>query len=72
MYVAAPFFLLNLADGLWGSWSFSCEADIWTKNRACDNPQPINGGKDCQGKATETLGFCVGKIKKTYLPGVTF
>ena len=49
--------------GEWGQWSpwSICKGTcpnsegIQTRNRACDNPAPLNGGKNCTGDSVETI-----------------
>ena len=49
--------------GEWGSWgSFgSCNSITGKKRRTrqCNNPKPLNGGKDCPGKSYEDMS-CPG------------
>ncbi|XP_052069551.1 uncharacterized protein LOC127708599 isoform X3 [Mytilus californianus] len=51
-------------DGEWGDWSTwtTCNAYCGTgkkyRSRACDNPEPSNGGQDCAG-STEESADCV-------------
>ncbi|XP_052103565.1 uncharacterized protein LOC127737073 [Mytilus californianus] len=46
-------------NGNWGSWSFwagcaeTCGASLRQRTRLCNDPNPINGGKPCQGNSTE-------------------
>ncbi len=37
-------------DGGWGAWG-ACER--WSQKRACDNPSPQCGGKNCEGSDTQ-------------------
>ncbi|KAK3591356.1 hypothetical protein CHS0354_040317 [Potamilus streckersoni] len=47
-------------DGGWGHWgafstcSKSCGGGIHQRSHVCDDPAPANGGKPCNGSATET------------------
>ncbi|XP_052220303.1 SCO-spondin-like isoform X6 [Dreissena polymorpha] len=46
-------------DGQWGSWtewSLCTSHCNQTRTRACDNPAPLHGGRDCHGLATQTQG----------------
>ncbi|XP_061195747.1 coadhesin-like [Saccostrea echinata] len=41
----------------WGGWTSctkSCDTGSRTRSRSCNNPAPMNGGNNCQGKSTET------------------
>ena len=43
-------------DGDWSSWSQLCDCNQrprTQRNRTCNNPLPINGGKPCPGSSTE-------------------
>ncbi|KAL3880318.1 hypothetical protein ACJMK2_032566 [Sinanodonta woodiana] len=54
-------------DGQWSHWSSwsvcsaSCGAGLETRNRLCDNPATVNGGRDCEGFNEES------RICNTYL-----
>jgi len=43
-------------DGEWGEWeawsvcSAKCEGGVRTRERYCDNPEPENGGAECEGE----------------------
>ncbi|XP_031555168.1 uncharacterized protein LOC116292070 [Actinia tenebrosa] len=41
----------------WSDWTVcpKCGFGVQTRQRTCTNPSPINGGKDCEGPAKETL-----------------
>ncbi|XP_052231709.1 SCO-spondin-like isoform X8 [Dreissena polymorpha] len=44
-------------DGHWGSWttwSLCTSHCNQTRTRACDNPAPLHGGKDCHGATIQT------------------
>ena len=53
--------LLLLVDGGWGSWtgvsqcSASCEGGKKVRTRRCNNPLPRNGGRECQGRNSDSL-----------------
>ncbi|XP_035696727.1 uncharacterized protein LOC118430123 [Branchiostoma floridae] len=60
------------ADGRWSEWSewgqcsVSCGGGIANRTRACDNPAPGWGGRDCEGNDTEIQGCgsdpCPGEV----------
>ncbi|XP_078697589.1 adhesion G protein-coupled receptor B1-like [Branchiostoma floridae x Branchiostoma belcheri] len=60
------------ADGWWSEWggwgqcSVSCGGGITNRTRACDNPVPSWGGRDCEGNDTEIqscgLDPCPGEV----------
>lgn len=64
-FIAAPI------DGGFSNWtdytecSATCGAGIKSRERACNNPLPENGGSDCVGEMTETVDCiiraCPGK-----------
>ncbi|CAH3191315.1 unnamed protein product, partial [Porites evermanni] len=49
-----------LVHGNWNSWSSwpncnkPCNGGSKTRKRLCNNPEPANGGRDCEGSATES------------------
>ncbi|XP_035663694.1 coadhesin-like [Branchiostoma floridae] len=53
---AGKFFFFN---GNWSAWSLwsacnaSCGVGYQTRNRTCDNPEPLNGGANCTGTAQD-------------------
>ena len=53
-------FSCAVVDGrwsLWGQWSTcskSCGPGEQERKRECNNPQPSNGGKQCEGDAKQT------------------
>jgi len=58
-------------DGGWTDWIYSpchaqCGPGKQNRTRACSNPLPSGGGKDCPGPDLETVdcnnGPCVGKL----------
>jgi hypothetical protein len=64
-------------DGNWGAWSLvsscsvSCNGGTQTRTRSCDNPLPVNLGKNCYGESTETTACSespcpVGKHQSYY------
>ena len=57
--------------GSWGSCSVTCGAGRKFRSRKCDNPEPVNGGKECMGSNQFLVacdqGTCPGKID-TFLP----
>ena len=49
-----------VVDGLWGEWETSsctksCGAGEQVRIRFCDDPQPLNGGKECTGEHLQTI-----------------
>lgn len=64
MYVSKHFlmteFILFLVNGNWGEWSqwgecsTSCNKGQRKRFRACDNPAPAGGGRDCSGPSQQT------------------
>ncbi|KAH3879969.1 hypothetical protein DPMN_003880 [Dreissena polymorpha] len=42
----------------WGSCFPSTGNGLKTRSRLCDNPQPKNGGRNCQGYYTQQLQCC--------------
>ena len=48
--------LFQLVDGGWTEWSpwgpcsVTCGKGSKIQKRACENPRPMYGGKECQGK----------------------
>ena len=64
------YFAVDGGYGQWGKWSecsVTCGSKKGTRrrDRLCDNPEPVNGGKDCSrlGKDTETEE-CKPKVSK--------
>ncbi|XP_042304574.1 complement component C6-like isoform X2 [Sceloporus undulatus] len=52
----APDYTSDAVDGYWSCWSAwsSCDATFKRqRTRLCNNPQPMNGGKPCEGKGEE-------------------
>ena len=51
---------LSTVDGGWSDWtqwgscSASCDEGTRQRSRACNNPSPENGGKNCDGDNDET------------------
>ena len=49
-----------IVHGNWSSWSSwpncnkPCNGGSKTRKRLCNNPEPANGGRDCEGSATES------------------
>eukprot|EP00111_Clytia_hemisphaerica_P024940 TCONS_00073484-protein len=60
--------VMKTVDGQWGSWSLftkcntTCGKAFKTRQRSCDQPKPLYGGKMCQGPSVEVqechLGGC--------------
>ncbi|XP_067681709.1 sushi, von Willebrand factor type A, EGF and pentraxin domain-containing protein 1-like [Haliotis asinina] len=52
-----------LVHGVWGTWgnwsrcSEECDGGVKNRTRRCDNPQPQNGGRDCDGTDVD-VGDC--------------
>jgi hypothetical protein len=48
------------SHGVWSGWaawsycSLTCGRGTRTRSRRCDSPPPENGGRDCQGEATQS------------------
>ena len=40
--------------GAWSDCTEECDGGTRSRNRSCDNPAPLNGGRDCEGAAFET------------------
>ncbi|KAK7094973.1 hypothetical protein V1264_006443 [Littorina saxatilis] len=40
--------------GVWGDCSASCGQGVHYRSRSCDNPRPMNGGRDCMGERRES------------------
>ncbi|KAM7441914.1 hypothetical protein ABFA07_009132 [Porites harrisoni] len=51
-------------DGHWGRWSawsscsVTCDTGTYKRTRKCDDPEPKNNGKDCEGQSQQ-VGQCV-------------
>jgi len=54
--------LYPAVDGVWATWghwskcfseNFVCGAGVQSRERTCNNPEPSNGGKDCEGGFVE-------------------
>ena len=49
-----------IVHGNWSSWSSwpncnkPCNGGSKIRKRLCNNPEPANGGRDCEGSATES------------------
>ncbi|XP_053381241.1 uncharacterized protein LOC128546131 isoform X1 [Mercenaria mercenaria] len=65
----------QLVDGGWTEWKTSSECSVtcgqgWQQlSRVCENPNPINGGKECEGDDTkvivcETNTTCINECVK--------
>ena len=52
-------FFITTVNGNWGNWgayggcSNKCGGGVKERFRACDNPAPKHGGKDCEGFAKQ-------------------
>ena len=42
------------AFGDWSECSAECDGGTQTRTRQCNDPAPINGGKECEGGDSET------------------
>ena len=40
--------------GNWNSCTVTCNNGVHTRTRTCNNPRPSPGGKECQGRYTDT------------------
>ena len=69
--ISKSYFLYKV-DGNWGDWTAYTECSATcgytatkTRTRECDNPEPRDGGRECEGDDTETtncdLPDCPGK-----------
>lgn len=38
----------------WSSCTKTCDKGVEKRERSCDSPKPMNGGKDCQGLKKES------------------
>ena len=73
-------FVAAAIDGGFSDWtnytecSDTCGAGVKSRERACNNPLPQNGGADCVGEMTETvkciLRPCPGKTFPNIIRGV--
>ena len=50
---------MYVVDGGWSEWrlgpcSKTCGGGIQNYTRVCDNPKPLNGGKQCEGPSFYT------------------
>ena len=59
-YANTFIFLSADVDGNWGSWkdttcSSSCKGGTRTRTRKCNNPIPLNEGKQCLGLEEEEI-----------------
>ena len=67
-------FILILVDGKWSRWgkwgtcSVSCGKGIQTRTRACNNPAPQNGGKECDsdGSIAEQTRPCSNALTDSF------
>ena len=60
-----------IVDGKWGDWSpwSVCESNCKkTRSRSCDNPVPVNGGRDCVGEG-RNITDCSGDYLKLMVNG---
>ena len=59
-------------NGTWSSWSFwggclaTCGVSLRQRNRKCDNPVPLNGGKYCVGNDTEYTSCTMDNCPSEY------
>jgi hypothetical protein len=56
---------------VWKAWSscpVTCGGGSQSRTRACTNPAPANGGKDCTGGSSETQAcgtkLCPGELTR--------
>ena len=64
--------LIMLVDGGWSDWEdwSECESGdggIQIRLRSCDNPEPFNGGNDCQGNNFESRPCKLTFITSLYI-----
>ena len=66
----------HTVDGSWGPWrtgqcSVTCGVGSVVRTRECNNPLPVNGGKDCVGPSSEVQpcneGCCPGIKSCSYI-----
>lgn len=61
----SSFLLYSGIDGEWGDWnewsscSVTCGSGVQTRDRACDNPAPQNGGLNCTGDGEESMNCTI-------------
>ena len=63
-------------DGYWGVWkawsecSLPCGGGTQWRQRSCDNPAPVHGGRDCYGDKSEerqcNTEICKGKLTNPF------
>ncbi|XP_019628342.1 PREDICTED: semaphorin-5A-like [Branchiostoma belcheri] len=64
--ILISFVLPGPIDGMFGMWSTwsectaTCGASVQLRSRTCDSPAPQNGGRYCEGDASE-FKVCVGQ-----------
>ena len=63
----------SLVDGEWSPWSSfgsctaTCDGGVKTRTRTCTNPEPQDGGDDCEGPSEDErecgTKACKGEFK---------
>ena len=59
MYLCININVPSIGPGNWNSWSpwgdcsVTCGGSIKQRYRLCNDPEPSNGGADCEGEAVE-------------------
>ena len=72
-----PRYYLVAVDGVWSTWtawevcSATCGSGTQSRTRTCDNPQPSNGGNECDGQASDTQS-CPGVACPSMYGLITF
>ena len=69
MLTILSYYTVDGRYSMWSNWtecSATCGGAIQTRNRTCNNPMPMYGGRDCYGDKEErricAQSFCLGKF----------